>query len=149
MPLLTYLSICLIFCRHPVKQPFCGDGWAGRPNGSPRRRPYASGSGSEQNAAAPEAAPRRGDGHLGPGNLATSRLTAELEHGFVEQPEPVQATGGELAAVRVEREVAAERDPVPPVHECAGLSLSAEAECLQPGQREDGESVVELGHVHV
>ena len=50
----------------------------------------------------------------------------------MDEPEPVQAPGRQLAPVGVERELAVAGDAVAALDERARLALAAEAERLQP-----------------
>src|SRR3990172_9505776 len=73
----------------------------------------------------------------------------ELHARLVQEPVAVQTPPGELTALGVEGELAVERDARTTLHEGAALALPAEAERLEPGEREEAEAVVELRHVHV
>ena len=61
----------------------------------------------------------------------------------------MEAAGGELAAVGVERELAVAGDAAAALEERAALALAAEAERLEPRQRDEAEPVVQLGDVDV
>ena len=56
---------------------------------------------------------------------------------------------GELAAVRVHRELAVERDAAAAVEPVLGLAEAAEAEALEPGDGVEREAVVDEGEVDV
>src|SRR5215468_9217903 len=104
----------------------------------------------EQDTPAERPAARRRDRDArAPGDLALAALAPELHAGFVQEAEAVQAAGGELPAVRVERDLAVERDAPPARDEGAALAATAEAERLEPRHRDEGEAVVELRDVDV
>src|SRR5262245_52007572 len=68
----------------------------------------------EQDTPAERPAARRRDRDArAPGDLAPAALAPELHAGLVQEAEAVQAAGGELPAVRVERDLAVERDAPP------------------------------------
>ena len=83
------------------------------------------------------------------GDLALAGLVAELGHGLVQEAEAVGAALGELAAVGVHGQLAAERDAAAAVEPVLGLAEAAEPEALQPGDGVEGEAVVEEGQVDV
>ena len=68
---------------------------------------------------------------------------AQLGHGLVEEAEAVRAALGQLTAVRVDRQLAVERDPAPAVEPVLRLAEPAEAERLEPGDRVEREAVVD------
>src|SRR5262245_31899552 len=94
----------------------------------------ASGLAGEEQRAGHRTAAVRDRGHLRElaRQLAVAGLAPELEDGLVDEPEPVEPPGGELAAMGVHRELAVEGDAVPPLDERPGLPLAAEAQRLQP-----------------
>ena len=65
------------------------------------------------------------------------------------KPKPWSRPGRELPAVRVERELAVERDPLAALDERSALAEAAEAEGLEPRHRQPAEAVVQLGDVDV
>ena len=54
------------------------------------------------------------DGRRGVVDLALTGLVSKLDHGFVDEAEPVGSSLRELPAVRIDREVAVQRDARPP-----------------------------------
>ena len=81
--------------------------------------------------------------------MAVAALAAQLHDRFVQEAETVQPAGRELPAVRVERQLAVERDPLAALDERPALAAPAEAERLEPRHREPAEAVVQLGDVDV
>ena len=61
----------------------------------------------------------------------------------------MHAARRQLAAVRVEGELSFQRDPGPALDEGTRLTVATDAEGFEPGQRQEREAVVELGHVDV
>ena len=82
-------------------------------------------------------------------HLALTGLVAQLCHRLVDEPEAMRAALGELAAVRVDREVTIEGDAPAAVQPLVGLSEVAEAEPLDPRDRVEREAVVDQGEVDV
>src|SRR5690606_4480950 len=104
----------------------------------------------DQQTAAERAAAGRRHRHLGIArHLPLAALAPQLHARLVQEAVAVQAAARELTPVRVERELAVERDARAALDEGAALALAAEAERLEPGHREEAEAVVALGHVHV
>src|SRR5690606_2039026 len=99
-----------------------------------------TGSARQQDAARDRAAAGGDDGDLGRARyLALAGRAPQLEAGLVEDPVAVQATRRELPPVGVERQLAVERDARAPLHEGPALAVRAQAEGLEPGEREEGE----------
>ena len=83
-------------------------------------------------------------------HLTVAALAPELGARLVQEPVAVEATARELAAVGVERDLAADAgDALAALDERPALALGAEPERLQPGQGDEAEAVVELGHADV
>src|SRR3954454_16306126 len=82
----------------------------------------------EQHAAADGAAAVGDRGHFGVLHLALVAATAQLHDGLVDEAEAVEATGGKLTAVGVEREFAVEVEARAALDEGTRLALAAEAE---------------------
>src|SRR5439155_2417641 len=97
-------------------------------------RERLSACGGEQEAATRSAAARADDGSLGVLHLPFAGVAAELSDGFVEEAVAVQATGRQLAAVRVEWEQTVTRDVRATGEEVLGLAPAAEPERLDPRQ---------------
>jgi E-phenylitaconyl-CoA hydratase len=114
-----------------------------------RSRLSLSPTGCQEDAAGYGAAAGGRDGDLGAGYLAGACGAAQLEDGLVDDPVAVHAPGRELAAVGVERQFAVEGDALPALDEGACLAVAAQAEGLEPGEREEREPVVELGDVDI
>ena len=83
------------------------------------------------------------------GHLALAGLAPQLQAGLVEEPVAVEAPGRQLAAVGVERDLAVAGDAAAALEERAALAVLAEAQRLEPAQRDEAEAVVQLGHVDV
>src|SRR5439155_6303230 len=104
----------------------------------------------QQEAAAEGAAAGAGDGHFGvSGDLAVAAFTPQLHARLVQEPVAVQAAGGKLASVGVERDLAVAGDALTAFDERSPFALLAEPESFQPRQGDEAEAVVELGHVDV
>src|ERR1700728_1237846 len=85
----------------------------------------------------------------GPHHLALAPFAAQLDAGFVNEPEAVQAAAGELPAGRVEWEQSVPGDGATTLNERSAFAPPAESQGLEPDDGEDGEAVVELGGVDV
>src|SRR5947209_18397666 len=104
----------------------------------------------EEEAAAERAAARPGDGHFGPArDLAVAALAPQLHARLVEKAVAVEAARRQLAAVGVDRDLAVPGYAPTALDERPAFTLLAEAERLEPGQRDEAEAVVELGHVDI
>src|SRR5262245_25639764 len=115
-----------------------------RQPGDARRPPSARRpSPREQQAPRDRAATRRDDRHLAVGDLPRAALAAERPDALGEEPEAVEAAAGELPTPRVERQRAAEAHAAA-LDEGARLAALAEAERLDPRERQPAEAVVEL-----
>src|ERR1700742_518432 len=90
----------------------------------------------------------RRDGYV-LGDLALSSVPPKLDARLVEKSVAVQPTRGQLAAVWVDREVTVFRETLKILHESSGAAVLAEAERVDPLQRQVGESVVERGEIDV
>src|SRR5262245_22511129 len=77
------------------------------------------------------------------GDLSLARLVPELSDRLVDEAEAVRATLRELAAMRVHRKLAAERDAPSRVEPLHRLAEVAESETFQPGDRVEREAVVD------
>ncbi len=66
----------------------------------------------------------------------------ELQAGFVEGAVAVKPATGELAAAGADWQISGERNALPALDEMAGLVVRAQAQCLQPSDRQDREPVV-------
>ena len=73
----------------------------------------------------------------------------ELGDGLVDEAESVGAAFGELTAVRIDRQLAVQRDPPALVQPVLRLAEAAEAERLQPGDGVEREAVIEQRQVDV
>src|SRR3989442_3519212 len=113
-----------------------------------RAQAHAPRSAREQEAAGDRPSTGRHQRHLAVRYLACPTRAAELEDRLGEEAEAVQTTSGELAAPGVERQLAAQANAARS-DEGAALAALAEAEGLDPGQREPAEAVVELERVDV
>src|SRR5262249_32828233 len=82
-------------------------------------------------------------------DLARATFAPELDAGLVQEAEAVEPSARELTPVRVERDLAVERDRRAAFEEAAALALRAEAERLEPRERDEADAVVELRHVDV
>src|SRR6202012_464549 len=67
------------------------------------------------------------DGGLGVLHLALAGLVAQLGHCLVEKAEPVAPTFRELPTVRIDRELAVQRDATTTVEPVVGLAEAAES----------------------
>src|SRR4051812_45836907 len=79
--------------------------------------------------------PTSGGGHRNlriAGDLALAALAAQLDHRLVGEAEAVQAPGADLTAEGVQRQFAADRDPLAALDEAAALADLAEAQRFQP-----------------
>src|SRR5690606_22820534 len=100
----------------------------------------------EQQAAAQRPAAGRGHRDLGIArHLPRAALAPQLHARLVQEAVAVQPPRRELTAVRVERNLAVERDARAALDERPALPLAAEAERLEPRHREEAEAVVALG----
>src|ERR1700757_5218078 len=97
----------------------------------------------QQHAAGDGATSRGHDGDLGAGYLPGGGGAAQLQDGFVDDPVAVHATGGQLAAVGVERQFAVDGDALTALDEGPGLAVAAQAKRLKPREGEEREPVVE------
>src|SRR5580704_18191869 len=82
-------------------------------------------------------------GRPGASHLSFACVVAQLLHRFVDETEAVRASLGELAAVRVDREVPVERDAASAVEPVVGLAETAEAQRLEPRDGVEREAVVD------
>ena len=82
-------------------------------------------------------------------HLPRAAVAAQLGDRLVDQAHAVRPPMGQLAAMRVEREITVEGDALARVEEVLGFADPAEAERLDPCHAIEGEPVVELSHVHV
>ena len=93
--------------------------------------------------------PTGNDSDLGVGYLPVITLTAQLEHGFVEEPDGVQPAFGELASGGVHREVATWGEPAAVTDPVTELTVPACAQRLDPGDGHRSEAVIDLEDVDV
>src|SRR3989441_3227987 len=116
----------------------------------PARRAQARAprSAREQEAAGDRPSTGRHQRHLAVRYLARPTRAAKLADRLGEEAEAVQTASGELAAPGVERQLAAQANAARS-DEGAALAALAEAEGLDPGQREPAEAVIELDRVDV
>src|SRR4051794_33409241 len=70
-------------------------------------------------------------------DLPLAGLAPQLRARLVEEAIAVEASGRELAAVRVERQQPVARDALSAFDERSALALAAEAESLEPAQRDE------------
>jgi hypothetical protein len=76
-------------------------------------------------------------------------LAAKLKARFVQEPEAVQPTGGQLPASCVQRQLPVESDALATVEERSRLAPAAEPKRLQPLQCDEAETVIELSYINV
>jgi hypothetical protein len=88
-------------------------------------------------------------GHPGARNLAIPGVPAQLSDRFVDEPVAVRATGGELAAVGIHRQLSPEADAGATRKKRRSLANAAKTESLQPGEGIEAEPVVDLGYVNI
>src|SRR5207237_6723472 len=93
-------------------------------------------------------AARRHERDLAVGHLTRPALPAHLPNALGEKAEAVEAAAGELAAPRVQRKLTAEPQ-ASALDERTRFPALAEAERLEPCEREPAEAVVELDGVDV
>src|SRR5580658_1308223 len=117
------------------------------PNGSGVRPPNRSSG--QQHASRDRPAAVGDDGDLVLLDLTLSGLSPQLQTRLMKDPVPVQAPSGELTAIGVEWQLTVSRDAGGSFDKVSRLSVSAEAESLQPGQGEERKAVIELGNVDV
>jgi hypothetical protein len=79
--------------------------------------------------------------------LAITALAPRLRARLVEEAIAVQPARRQLAAAGVQRRLPVTRDPRAALDERPALTRAAEPKRLEPGQRDEAEPVVELGHV--
>ena len=82
-------------------------------------------------------------------HLTGPALAAQLHARLMDETEPVEPAARQLTPGGVEREHPQARDGGPVLDEGPALAPAAEPQRLQPHHGEDGEAVVELGHVHI
>src|ERR1700761_7938804 len=88
--------------------------------------------------------------HLGGvGRLPIAAFAPQLHTCLVQEAHPVQSTAGELSAAGVDRQRTVQSYTRTVVNELADLAVLAEPHRLQPHHGQEGEAVVELGHVDV
>src|SRR5438128_10028236 len=113
-----------------------------------RAKAHAARSGREPEAAGDRPSTGRHQRHLAVRYLACPTRAAELADRLGEEAEAVQTAARELAAPGVERQLAAQPNAARG-HERTALAAFAEAEGLDPGEREPAEAVVDLDRVDV
>src|SRR2546430_5215731 len=113
-----------------------------------RAQAHAPRSAREQETAGDRPSTGRHQRDLAVRYLACPTRAAELADRLGEEAEAVQTASGELAAPGVERQLAAQANAARR-DEGAALAALAEAEGLDPGQREPAEAVIELDRVDV
>src|SRR5471030_1956549 len=79
--------------------------------------------------------------------LPVSTSSPQLHAGLVQVAEAVQSSGGKLASIGVDGQFAFQCDALPALDESPGFAATAEAQRLQPQQRNKAEAVIKLGHV--
>src|SRR5207237_8534663 len=100
-------------------------------------------SARQEEAAGDRAAAGGYERDLAVGHLSRAARAAQLADRLGEKPEAVQATARELPAPGVERQLAPQTNAARG-DEGSAFATLAEAECLDPREREPAEAVVEL-----
>lgn len=104
----------------------------------------------EQQAPCQRTAARRNHGDLvSAAQLPGAGAVLELQHGFVQEAQPVQSPAGQLPALGAQGERAVAHNGASLVEERADFTAAAEAERFQSDEGQEAESVVEFGEVHI
>src|SRR4051812_38919662 len=104
--------------------------------GAPMRRvrvSRSSGIGTSQEEGARRhstTSPHRRD--VGIRHLPVAGVAAQLQHRLVQEAIAMSTAAGQLSAMRVERQLAVERDPLASLEKVLGLADAAEPERFQP-----------------
>src|SRR5581483_10132441 len=105
---------------------------------------------NEEEAAARLAAAGADDGDLRRRrDLPLAGFPPHLRGRLVQEPVAAEPARRELSAVRIQRQLAVARDPLPALDEGTALADGTEPQRLEPRHREEREPVVELSHLDV